>query len=84
MIFEFGEDVCAPPLKGLTPLEKSYDVYEHYVEIISERTNALWLGFFHPSFYYRVYFQKRFLSTKRFKKSLYPQKINFVITNYYE
>ena len=34
--------------------------------------NALWLVFFHPSFHYRIYFQIRFLSTKRFKKSLYP------------
>ena len=37
-----------------------------------EGPNALWLVFFHPSFHYRVYFQIRFLSTKRFKKSLYP------------
>ena len=32
VVFEFSGDVCAPPLKGLTPLEKSYDVYERYVE----------------------------------------------------
>ena len=37
-----------------------------------EGPNALWLVFFHPSFHYRVYFQIRFSSTKRFKKSLYP------------
>ena len=37
-----------------------------------EGPNALWLVFFHPSFHYRVYFQVRFLSTKRFEKSLYP------------
>ena len=37
-----------------------------------EGPNALWLVFLHPSFHYRVYFQIRFLSTKRFKKSLYP------------
>ena len=37
-----------------------------------EEPNALWLVFFHPSFHYRVYFQIRFSSTKRFKKSLYP------------
>ena len=36
-----------------------------------EGPNALWLVFFHPTFHYRVYFQIRFLSTKRFKKSLY-------------
>ena len=37
-----------------------------------EGPNVLWLVFFHPSFHYRIYFQIRFLSTKRFKKSLYP------------
>ena len=37
-----------------------------------EGPNVLWLVFFDPSFHYRVYFQIRFLSTKRFKKSLYP------------
>ena len=36
-----------------------------------EGPNTLWLVFLHPSFHYRVYFQIRFLSTKRFKKSLY-------------
>ena len=36
-----------------------------------EGSNALWLVFFHPSFHYSVYFQIHFLSTKRFKKSLY-------------
>ena len=35
-----------------------------------EGPNALWLVFFHPSLHYRVYFQIRFFSTKRFKKSL--------------
>ena len=31
-VFEFSGDVCAPPVKGLNPLERSYDVYERYVE----------------------------------------------------
>ena len=37
-----------------------------------EGPNGLWLVFFYPSFHYRIYFQIRFLSTKRFKKSFYP------------
>ena len=37
-----------------------------------EGPNALWLVFCYPSFHYRVYFQIRFFSTKRFKKSMYP------------
>ena len=36
-----------------------------------EGPNDLLLVFFHHSFHYRVYFQIRVFSTKRFKKSLY-------------
>ena len=32
VVLKFSGDICASPLKGLSPLERSYDVYERYVE----------------------------------------------------
>ena len=44
VVFEFSEDVCAPPLKGLTSLEKFYDVYERYAEQSIKFKNQMLYG----------------------------------------
>ena len=84
VVFEFSGDVCAPPLKELTPLEKSQDVYKRYVEKSIKLKDQILYGqrFFILFFITEYIFSYVFFSTKRFKKSLYPQKI--ITNNYYK